>query len=536
MKYIIIATVTALILPAVFFSSVSLADSSRDLTHDEAQEILDLVFQGRPRTALAFADSLAATCEGYPLFHIVRARCYQQFIPMHDADNDFGREKSVPALEELDRCIEVCKRHIEADDPNVDYYYYRGWAWMAKAYVRSMTQNLFTAGREAKRGKKDLNRYLEVHPDDPTARGLLGSFLYFADTVPSAYKFVSKLLLLPTGDREKGLRYLQYAIDNDGLLRNDWRLILYSVYFYFEGRYEEGLAGLQEVCQEYPEYATSAVPLAISRPYVPRFISKNNELVENAINSMYSAPAREVDWGVLYLVQIFRAYGDRYINNPEMTRARLRSIIHESPRHPDWVEGFARIQLGQLYASRGDRDEAIQLFESVADGYSFDHLRDEAKKLLKDVEKNTAYFETPPPPIMDRWIAEVYSSHPDSLTVLRTRFESVSDRSIVATFYVGECDLLAGRHDKALASYDKIIAHKAPRWEHTYQMIASTRIAEIFASRGHYKKAAEYQSQAMDYYHRQYLVDWVIEGRQRYFERLADGKETVEPTLLSINP
>ncbi len=137
---------------------------------------------------------------------------------------------------------------------------------------------------------------------------------------------------------------------------------------------------------------------------------------------------------------------------------------------------------------------------------------------------------------MDQWIAQVYSSDLDSLATIRTRFESLSDNSIIALFYVGECDLLAGRFDEALESYDKTINIEAPRWDHTYQMIASTRIAEIFASRGHYEKAAEYQARAMDFYHREYLVDWVIEGRQRYFARLADGEETVVPTLLSINP
>ncbi len=370
MKHFIATLVTTLSLFAVIPISGAATDEtipSRDLTYDEAQEILGQIFQGRPRTALAMADSLAVECDGTPLFHIVRARCYQQFIPMHDANTDYGRDVSEPSLEELDKCIDLCKKRIDDDDPDINYYFYRGWAWMAKAYVRSMTKNLFTAGREAKRGKNDLNKYLEVHPDDATARGLLGSFLYFADTVPSAYKFISKLLLLPTGDRDKGLKYLNYAIENDGLLRNDWRLILYSVYFYFEGRYEEGLAGLQEFCGEYPEFGTGAVPLAISRPFVPRFIAKNNELVENAINSMYSAPHREVDWSVLYLVQMYRAYGDRYVNSPGMTRARLRSIIHESPRHPDWLEGYARIELGQLDASRGDRKTAMELFESVAE-------------------------------------------------------------------------------------------------------------------------------------------------------------------------
>jgi tetratricopeptide (TPR) repeat protein len=539
LQYIIIATLMTIAAAPILSGAPPHADpvtSTRDLTEDEAADILRLIFEGRPRAALAHADSLAPVSQGHPLYHIVRARCYQQFIPMHDADTDYGRDASEPSLEELDKAIDICKERIEEDDPDVSYYFYRGWAWMQKAYVRSMTRNLFTAGREAKRGKKDLSHYLEIHPDDPTARGLLGSFLYFADTVPNAYKFISKLLLLPTGDREKGLQYLRYSVDHDGLLRNDWRIILSSVYFYFEGRYEEGLEELREFSTEFPEFGTSIVPLAISRPYVPGQVAASSEIVENSIKAIYGAPPREIDWSVLYLVQTFRAYGDRYVSNPEMTRARLRSVIHEEPRHPDWIGGFARLELGQLYASRGETDDARLMFESLADGYPFDHVRDEAKKQLEDMDKYTGHFANTLPPEFDQWIAGVYASPRDSLAALKSHFEKFAAKSLEARFYVGECELFEGNLDAALAAYNRVLEEEAPRWLHTFQMIATTRTAEIIASRGDYEKASEVQGSAMDFYHHEYLVDWVIEGRQRYFKRLADGEETIEPTLLSFIP
>jgi tetratricopeptide (TPR) repeat protein len=407
---------------------------------------------------------------------------------------------------------------------------------MAKAFVRSMTQDLFTAGREAKRGKKDLELYLDHDPDDPTAKGLLGGFLYFADTIPSAYKFFSKLLFLPSGDRELGLEYLRAAVRRGGLLENDLKLILYNVYFYFEGRYEEGLAGLQEMNELYPEYARTAIPLAVSRPYVPQLSEMNDKLVEETVNSIYRAPHRDVNWSSLYVVQVFRAYGDRFCNHSSTTQARLRGIIHEAPRHPDWVEPFARLELGRLYASLGRRDDASALFESVADSDTFGFLKDEAKTLLKDLSKYADYFDAPPPPDMDDWIAALYVADRDSLGGLRSRFDAHAASSIAAAFYVGECDLLSGRYERALKSYYRVVSADAPAWNHTYQLIASTRIAEVFAQRGQYEEASKHQAYAMKFYHREYLIDWVVEGRQRYFERLAKGEETVPPTLLSVNP
>jgi len=540
--FLVLALVPAVL--AAAFAPIARSDAAdsalspglhRDLTDAEAGRVLELLFEARPNEALGVLATLETRADGEPLFHIIRARCYQEFVPMDDANHAVARERAVPALEDLDRCIDVCTRRFEAGDSDPNLFLYRGWAWMSKAYVRSMTRDLYTAGREAKKGKKDLDAYLAVHPGDPTASGLMGAFLYFADTIPGAFKFLSKMLMLPTGDREKGLQDLQAAVRGGGLLETDWKLILYNVYFYFEGRYEEGLAGLQEMIQKYPEYGRTAIPLALSRPYAPSIAERNDELVGTTVDRMYGAPNREVDWNALYLVQLFRAYGDRYFSQARVTEARLRSIIHESPRHPDWVSAYARLELGRLYASRGDREEAVALFESVAAIEGLDHLRKEAEILLKDVERFRNVFDGPALPDTDEWVRALYSGSLDSLDAIRGRFAALSQRSVGAKFYVAECDLLSGNFDAALEEFDRVISVDAPAWDHAYQMIASTRIAEIYASRGYYKTAARYQGIALSYYHNEYLVDWVLEGRKRYFERLAEGKETIPPTLLTGN-
>jgi tetratricopeptide (TPR) repeat protein len=398
-----------------------------------------------------------------------------------------------------------------------------------------MTKDLHSAGRDAKRGKKDLERYLSTHPDDPTAVGMLGAFLYFADTIPGAFKLISKILLLPSGDRENGLEYLERAVSGGGLLETDWKLILYNVYFYFEGRFEEALSGLESLLETYPEYGRTAIPLAVSRLYDPHRTVATDELVETAINRMYSAPPLEVDWNALYLVQLFRALGDRYFNHTSTTMARLNSIVHESPRHPDWALAVAHLELGRLYASRGDREQAVTMFETVAERFPFEQLRKTAEKLLQDVEKFGGSFAGPRPPELDSWVSALYRSRPDSLGVLRSRFSELASKSLAAQFYAAECDLRAGDFDRALEIFNDVISVERPAWEHRYQMIASARIAEIYASRGYYKTAARYQDIALSYHRNEYLIDWVMEGRKRHFERLADGKEAGPPTLLSAS-
>jgi hypothetical protein len=84
--------------------------------------------------------------------------------------------------------------------------------------------------------------------------------------------------------------------------------------------------------------------------------------------------------------------------------------------------------------------------------------------------------------------------------------------------------------------YLPLLDLEAPGWDETYQMLAATRLAEIYAARGDYETAVLYQNRARDFYHREYLIDWVLEGRMRYFQRLANGEESVRPTILTGSP
>jgi tetratricopeptide (TPR) repeat protein len=175
------------------------------------------------------------------------------------------------------------------------------------------------------------------------------------------------------------------------------------------------------------------------------------------------------------------------------------------------------------------------MFQSVARGYTFDFLRKEAETLLRDLGTYAARFDEAPPPNTDRWVAALYRGDPDSLPVVRARFEELAPRWIAARFYLGECDLLAGDFESARRHFNDVITVEAPAWEHAYQMIAATRIAEIYAHGGFYKTAARYQAVALTYYHNEYLLDWVLEGRKKYFERLSQGEESRPPTLLTVN-
>ena len=185
--------------------------ASRDLSDAEVRRTMDRVFRAQVRDQLAWTDSLAGECRGEPMFHLMRARLIRELLPVDDEGNQDLKREAEPLYSELETTIAYCDERIKAGDKDDRLHLYRGWAWMLKSHVHTFERSFWSAGRESKKGKEDLDWYLERHPDDPVASSLMGAFLYFADTLPSAFKFVSKLLFLPAGDRDRGLQMMKTA-------------------------------------------------------------------------------------------------------------------------------------------------------------------------------------------------------------------------------------------------------------------------------------------------------------------------------------
>jgi hypothetical protein len=99
-------------------------------------------------------------------------------------------------------------------------------------------------------------------------------------------------------------------------------------------------------------------------------------------------------------------------------------------------------------------------------------------------------------------------------------------------FYLGEAYLISGDVGSALGAYRDVVEGRADPWFEEFQMLACTRIAEIHGLRGEYAEAADWLDKAMDYYQKEFLVDWLLEGRRRFYDRLRDGDSAITPRLL----
>ena len=528
MKLIIIITVTAIVATLStpgLLAGQALTDSSsvpaeRDLTLRESRHAIELIFSGQTGTAMAFLDSLQEACGQSPLFFLTRARLHREFLPVDDEQKGAIDESAAPLLADLDACIATCTERIEAGEDNTQLYLYRGWAWMFKSHVRTFARSMWTAGREAKKGKKDLDHYLELYPQDPIANSIMGAFLYFADTLPAAYRFMSKLLFLPGGDRDRGLQMMELAVGWDSLVEMDNRLILYSVYIGFEGRYEEGLEGFGYLHRTHPDHSTFMRPAVVMMPLKPRHHRSDRDSLDVAIERYAGFSPEQQERATYWLIRFARAYADRFYD-PGSAIDEFESVIQGNPEHPDWVRGYAAFEMGRLQAALGDAEEAKRAFMLVTNDPRAGYMHGEARDMLKAMDQWDGERTAP----AEDLIVSLYQDDAASATAAAAELSAVEAPTAAELFYLGEAYLAAGDTGAAIAAYARALESDTHRWDDAYRLIAGTRAGELTGAAGSYQAAALYYKRAGKLWHHEFLYDWLIEGRQRYFERLAAGEE-----------
>jgi len=445
-----------------------------------------------------------------------------------------------PIHRDLERVIEVCTRRMDAKrdgdggetaGPDPRLRLYRGLAWMSKSHLRSFARSFWSAGRDAKKGKSDLEAYLTTNPDDPLALGTMGVFLYFADTIPKAFKYLSKLLFMPTGDRDKGLRFIAAAAATESVLQTDFQVVQHTVDLLFEGRYEDGLDGTVALLERWPAYPRLALPLALMQPFdplrVPRSARHIDEMMERFNGEEEPGEAEQYS---LALLSFLNSYADRFVAPPDVAEEGLNRAANVTSAGPDWSSGYAAFELGRLLASQGRDVDARSAFDWVRSNENVAFLHGDAKQMVKalgDTGRVTSDVEP-------HWITEIYFGKPDERAASIWELNSVTPATAPTIFYRADAQLLLGDIPGALEAFEGLLELDVYPWDEEFQMLAASRAAEIYGSRGDYATAVRLLDRSLKHYSKEFLVDWVLEGRKQYYERLRDGDDLPTPRVLIL--
>jgi len=524
MVAVAIALVLALALPAGAHGSAPVhADPVLEATVDAAcRRAVAFIYDGQLDSAGVVVEQAAACAPGDPRVGLFRFRILRENYP-DDINEEERAQRMVPAMiAPLDQAIASCDSILKLDKRSPAGLLYRGWARMMKAQVYAIATQIWSAGTEARKGKGDLDRYLDRYPKDPDAGVIVGGYLYFADILPSVIKFVKFLVRVPGGDRNRGLELLNAGAGADTYTGVDAKVVLAVVDYLFEGQVDEAIEIFGDLGARYPHNPRVCELLGSTAIVYPETSLRSLEILTQVIEGWNG---RVRGWGDLwfYRMRVSRARVLNQIGEHQAAQADLQAIAVASPPDPFWMTPRALLSLSSLDANLGLPDSARQAAQKVLDNPRYERYHNQARALQNiqiSPRQQQIFLE------LARVRRQLFGRDrdPDSARVTIAAIRDRHGDDVRLTFLQAELDRQIGNQAQARAAYQALVARASDSGFDSVRLISLIRLGEIEiaeksygAARTHYEEARRMESGAT-------LLGNMIRGRLRFIEAAKEGK------------
>ncbi len=289
-----------MLLRRALFATLLLALSRSALAQSSPLEIpvvlqraLEQLRNGHYQQALETAAPASDGVPVHPLSPLIVAEagwgmifCQTGHITEHeiwntaDADTSPEDKPFFAAVEKTLAASQALRKREPASAAVADFY--EGMAHAVRAQLYTLRGQVLKSGREGTQMRASLLEAVRKDPAlEPDADAGLGAYNYYADVLSPLIKVFRMLLLIPGGDREKGLEQLRTASQHATLLAPEASLELARILGIREGRHREALALLQELAAQYPGNALYTLAAAFEA----------EQLGEKAAAAQYAAKA-----------------------------------------------------------------------------------------------------------------------------------------------------------------------------------------------------------------------------------------------------
>jgi tetratricopeptide (TPR) repeat protein len=334
------------------------------------------------------------------------------------------------------------------------------WFYLAGSYAPLVQWHVLrgerlAAAREGGQIKTALERSLQVDPMLNDAYFGIGLYHYYADVAPAAAKLLRWLLLLPGGDRRKGLQEMLQARERGELLRGEADYQLHLLYLWYEQKPRQGLDLLETLEARYPSNPLFLQRIAeVEHEYFhdhPASAAAWQTLLERARGGrVWGASLAEVRARLGLASELDAMYEtDRAIDE-------LKRVLNLKPVAPFGAR--AQLQLGTAYDRLGERDLAVAAFaasEALAPDDDPMRIRERARAGLRqkpDARGALAYRLS-----LDGWRALERGALEDARRLL-SRAVMLAPEDPVARYRYARALDAEGDPANARAQLEKVIA------------------------------------------------------------------------------
>ena len=355
-RFIVGLTLLFLLLPAQGWGAFQLTpegtqhilrgiDHMANLDYPQAQE------EFRQLATLQGGDLLSPFLEGV---------AWMDQAIQEEQEEDRRKEILDQFLDRLEPVVKLGEELLQEAPDNPDLLLTLGIIRGVKAAVDGTRKNYLAAYRGLKAAHRLLRRTLELDPHRADALWALGLYDYSLARVPALLKpFVS--LILPSGDRDRGLQELRQSYAEGVFTRIPAAVALLRIYSGLEERFVEALPYAELLTRRYPGNPEFRFLLAFLYSETDRISGAFAVADGIRIALEEGIPHFKPELTPRYLQLMGKISMDA--GEHPQALAYFRQAVEKGNERYAWVTAWAHTRTGMIYDLQGDRARAIEAYQ-----------------------------------------------------------------------------------------------------------------------------------------------------------------------------
>ena len=350
-------------------------DALYSLDFDVAERMLEVLVDGAPESARMW-NLLASSIWLKIVFEQEKLGLdnYMGNRLGGDSSNDrVNRERETRLRDVLDQAIQISDMTLEDDPDNIEALYNRGVAYGTLASFEATVKRAYLAANgAAKKAREDHLHVLDLDPSYNDARLTIGTYDYALSVLPGFVRFVLGVFGI-RGDKEAGIRELEYAAELGERGRTNAKMVLVVVYNR-EREFEKSLAVLEDLHSQYPRNFL----LETAKASVYQRLRSWEDAVRTYETVLAKVVTGEDGYDRMDFEPIVFKIGEANLRRSELALA-LDTFATLTDSEILDVQGRAHLWIGKVYDAMGERDRAIEEYDIVLSLDCAENLRDEAR-------------------------------------------------------------------------------------------------------------------------------------------------------------
>jgi len=255
----------------------------------------------------------------------------------------------------ITRALELAEAEVKARPRDPEAYFRLGAVVGIQAsYGATVEGRILSSFRAARRAYDAHEHVLELDPSRKDAGLIVGTYRYLVSALSAPMRVMAYMAGFG-GGRERGLRMIEEAALQPGLMQTDAKFALLLLYNR-ERRFGDAMRVVSELQQRYPRNRQLWYEAGATLLRGNRYQEAEAMLAEGL--RRFDSDTRERMFGEEALWHYKRGVARARLGRADAAQADLQLVLQRQAR--EWVAGRAHAELGQLAQKAGNREQAQQ--------------------------------------------------------------------------------------------------------------------------------------------------------------------------------